>query len=93
MRTGARRRGWRRWRCRVLAVPAFVASPASTAEASALLRVAAEHELAVMVRGGGSRLGWGLPPSRCDLMIDMAGMSAVVEHASGDLVARVPGRR
>ncbi|TVZ07365.1 FAD-binding oxidoreductase [Trebonia kvetii] len=69
--------------------PAFVASPASTAEASALLRVAAEHELAVLVRGGGSRLGWGVPPSRCDLMIDMAGMSAVVEHASGDLVARV----
>ncbi len=53
------------------------------------MRVAAEHELAVLVRGGGSRLGWGVPPSRCDLMIDMAGMSAVVEHASGDLVARV----
>ncbi|HTR92624.1 MAG TPA: FAD-binding oxidoreductase [Trebonia sp.] len=69
--------------------PALVASPVSTEEASSVLRVAAEHDLAVLVRGGGSRLGWGVPPSACDLMIDMAGMSAVVEHASGDLVARV----
>ena len=69
--------------------PAFVAAPASTEEAAALLRVAAGHDLAVLVRGGGSRLGWGVPPSRCDLLIDMAGMSALVEHAAGDLVARV----
>ena len=72
-----------------LGAPALVASPGSTDEAAAVLRVAAEHELAVVVRGGGSRLGWGVPPSRCDLMIDMSGMSAVVEHAAGDLVARV----
>lgn len=69
--------------------PALVASPASTEEAAAVLRVAAGHDLAVLVRGGGSRLGWGVPPSGCDLIIDMAGMSAVVEHAAGDLVARV----
>ena len=53
------------------------------------MRVAAEHELAVVARGGGSRLGWGTPPSRCDLVIDMSRMSGVVEHAAGDLVARV----
>ena len=44
--------------------PAFVALPASTGEAEAVLRVAAEHELAVVPRGGGSRLGWGAAPSR-----------------------------
>ena len=70
-------------------VPAFVALPASTAEAAAVLRVAAEHELAVVPRGGGSRLGWGAPPSRCDVLIDMSRMGAVLEHASGDLVARL----
>jgi glycolate oxidase FAD binding subunit len=53
------------------------------------MRVAAEHELAVVVRGGGSRLSWGIPASRCDLVIDMSRMSGVVEHAAGDLVARV----
>ena len=53
------------------------------------MRVAAEHELAVVARGGGSRLSWGTPPSRCDLVIDMSRMAGVVEHAAGDLVARV----
>ena len=70
-------------------VPAFVVAPGSTDEAAAVLRAAAEHELAVVARGAGGRLGWGVPPSRCDLMIDMSRMSSVVEHSAGDLVARV----
>ncbi len=70
-------------------IPAFVASPSSTTEASALLRACAEHDLAVVPRGAGSRLCWGSPVSRCDVVVDMLGMGAVVEHAAGDLVARV----
>jgi glycolate oxidase FAD binding subunit len=70
-------------------MPAFVVAPGSTDEAAAVLRAAAEHELAVVARGAGGRLGWGAPPTRCDLMIDMSRMSSVVEHSSGDLVARV----
>jgi glycolate oxidase FAD binding subunit len=70
-------------------VPAFVAAPESTDEAAAVMRAAAEHELAVVVRGAGGRLGWGVPPSRCDLMVDTSRMSSVVEHSAGDLVARV----
>jgi glycolate oxidase FAD binding subunit len=70
-------------------VPAFVVAPGSTDEAAAVMRAAAEHELAVVVRGAGGRLGWGAPPSRCDLIIDTSRLSAVVEHSSGDLVARV----
>jgi glycolate oxidase FAD binding subunit len=70
-------------------VPGFVVAPGSTDEAAAVMRAAAEHELAVVVRGAGGRLGWGAPPSRCDLMIDTSRMSSVVEHSSGDLVARV----
>jgi glycolate oxidase FAD binding subunit len=69
--------------------PALVASPSSTAQASALMRVAGEHDLAVLPRGSGSRLHWGVPPSRCDLVIETARMSQVIEHAAGDLVARV----
>jgi glycolate oxidase FAD binding subunit len=67
----------------------FVAAPTSTAEAAAVMRAAAEHELAVVARGGGSRRRWGIPPSRCDLVIDMSRMAGVTEHAAGDLVARV----
>ncbi len=70
-------------------VPAFVVSPGSTDEAAAVLRMAAEHELAVVVRGAGAGSAWGVPPSRCDLLIDMSRMCAVVEHSAGDLVARI----
>jgi glycolate oxidase FAD binding subunit len=70
-------------------VPSFVASPASTDEASALLRVAAAHDLTVVPRGAGTGLGWGSPPSSCDLVVDMGSMGQVIEHAAGDLVARV----
>src|ERR1700733_9955662 len=70
-------------------VPAFVASPASTEEASALLRAAAAHDLAVVPRGAGTGFGWGLPGLRCDLVVDMQAMDQVLEHAAGDLVVRV----
>jgi len=70
-------------------VPSFVASPASTAEASALLRAAAGAGLAVVPRGAGTGLSWGAPPSRCDLVVDLRSMDQVLEHAAGDLVARV----
>jgi glycolate oxidase FAD binding subunit len=70
-------------------VPAFAASPASTEEASALLRVAAAHGLTVVPRGAGTGLGWGQPPASCDLVVDMRLMDQVIEHAAGDLVARV----
>jgi glycolate oxidase FAD binding subunit len=70
-------------------IPAFVVSPSSTAAASAALRACAEHDLAVVPRGSGSRLHWGTPPSRCDVVIDTLRMGQVIEHAAGDLVARL----
>jgi glycolate oxidase FAD binding subunit len=69
--------------------PAFVASPASTDEASALLRAAAGHGLTVVPRGAGTGLGWATPPASCDLAVDMSLMDRVLEHAAGDLVARI----
>ena len=70
-------------------VPSFVASPASTDEASVLLRAAAEYGLSVVPRGAGTGLGWGQPPSSADLVVDLRQMDQVIEHAAGDLVARV----
>jgi glycolate oxidase FAD binding subunit len=70
-------------------VPAFVASPGSTSEAAALLGAAAALDLSVAVRGSGSRLGWGATLTGCDLLVDTLLMDAVVEHAAGDLVAKV----
>ena len=70
-------------------VPGFVAFPASTEEASALLRAAAAFDLAVVPRGAGTGMGWGPPPSACDLIIDLQAMDQVIEHTAGDLVVRV----
>ncbi len=69
--------------------PLTVAAPASASEASTLLRAAEELGLAVVFRGTGSRLHWGNPPERCDLLVETTGLDEVVEHAAGDLVATV----
>jgi glycolate oxidase FAD binding subunit len=68
--------------------PPWVASPADTAEASALLAAATEHGLAVVPRGSGTSVSWGVPPSRLDLVIDTLRLDQVLEHAAGDLVVR-----
>jgi glycolate oxidase FAD binding subunit len=66
--------------------PRFVAAPASTGEAAALLRAAADLGLTVLPRGSGSRLHWGAPPTSCDLIVDTRRLDRVLEHAAGDLV-------
>ena len=70
-------------------MPSWVAYPASLEEASAVMRAAADHGLAVVPRGSGTKLSWGEPPRQCDVVIDMLRMDRVLEHAAGDLVARV----
>src|SRR5437660_1059127 len=67
----------------------YVAAPGSVEEASALLRLAHDASLALAPRGGGTRLGWGNPPARLDLIVETARLDRVLEHAAGDLVVRV----
>jgi glycolate oxidase FAD binding subunit len=69
-------------------VPRYVAAPATEAQASALLKAAAGLGLAVLPRGGGTRLAWGAAPARCDLVVETRQLDAVLEHAAGDLVVR-----
>jgi glycolate oxidase FAD binding subunit len=69
--------------------PSWVASPASVAEASAVMKAAAGLDLAVLPRGTGTRLAWGAPPRRCDLVVDTLRLDRVLEHEAGDLVTRV----
>ena len=72
----------------VAGVPArLVATPATAAEAAAIVRAA--RDLAVVIRGGGSKLDWGNPPDRLDLIIDTRRLAGVVEHAAGDLITVV----
>jgi glycolate oxidase FAD binding subunit len=69
--------------------PGLVAAPATTEQASAVLRAAAQLGLAVIPRGTATKLDWGYPPERADLIIDTTRLNQVVEHEAGDLVATV----
>jgi glycolate oxidase FAD binding subunit len=67
----------------------YVAAPASTEEAAAVLQAAAILGLTVVPRGRGSRLAWGSAPASCDLIIDTGNLDQIIEHTAGDLVASV----
>jgi glycolate oxidase FAD binding subunit len=66
--------------------PALVARPASTAEVAEVMRAAAASGLTVVPRGRGTKLTWGRPPERVDLVVDLSRMDAVLDHAAGDLI-------
>ena len=65
---------------------ALVARPGSTAEVAEVLRAAAVFGLVVVPRGRGTKMSWGRPPEQADLVVDLSRMSAVVDHAAGDLI-------
>lgn len=69
--------------------PRWVAEPESTSDVSRLMRLAGEHDLHVVVRGSGTKLDWGGPPSAAELLLDTSRLAGVVEHAAGDLIATV----
>src|SRR6202042_2653467 len=69
--------------------PRYVAAPASTEEASALLRAAAALGLTVVPRGAGRLQHWGNPPDSCDLIVDTRRLNRIVEHVPGDLTVTV----
>jgi glycolate oxidase FAD binding subunit len=69
--------------------PTFVAAPGSTDEAAEVMRIAADHRLAVLARGTGTKLAWGGRPARLDLVVDTGRMAGIIEHQAGDLVVHV----
>src|SRR3954451_14575320 len=70
-------------------VPKLVARPGSTAEGADVMRSAAALGLTVVPRGRGTKLTWGRPPERVDLVVDLSRMAAVQDHAAGDLIVDV----
>lgn len=66
--------------------PAAVARATSTSQVAETLRAAAGHGLAVVARGRGTKMTWGRPPGRVDLVLDVSAMDRVLDHAAGDLI-------
>src|SRR5438876_11461668 len=63
--------------------------PGSVDEVATLLRDASRDGLAVIPRGGGTKLDWGRPPRRADLILSTVRLDRVLEHAWGDMTATV----
>jgi glycolate oxidase FAD binding subunit len=66
--------------------PALVAHATSTDQVAQVMREAAEHGLVVVARGRGTKMTWGRPPERVDVLLDLSGMDRVLDHAAGDLI-------
>jgi glycolate oxidase FAD binding subunit len=73
----------------VLIRPQLVVSPGSEQELASILKLANDAGLAVIPRGGGTKLGWGEEPKRADVVVSTARLNRVLEHAWADLTVTV----
>jgi glycolate oxidase FAD binding subunit len=65
--------------------PQMVFEPGTEAELAAALRCVDAAGFGVVPRGGGTKTGWGNPPTRADLILSTARLNRVIEHAWADL--------
>jgi glycolate oxidase FAD binding subunit len=70
-------------------VPRQVCEPVSAESFAAVLGWAARERMATVVRGSGTKLGWGRVPSTLDLVLGTGRLTALVAHRHGDLTATV----
>jgi glycolate oxidase FAD binding subunit len=68
---------------------ASLVEPADEQETAAVLRDANAIGRAVIPTGGGTKLDWGNPPRRADVMLSMRRQNRVIEHAWADLTVTV----
>ncbi len=70
-------------------VPRVVVDPVSSDAVGTVLAWASREKLSVLVRGSGSKLGWGPAPRTIDVLISTSRLNAVVAHRHGDLTATI----
>ena len=70
-------------------VPQFVAEPYDEHQLASVLSLANEAGIAVVPRGGASKLDWGNPPQKADLILSTPRLNRIVEHAWADLTVTV----
>jgi len=69
--------------------PDYVVTPGNEKELARVLIFANEAGLGVIPRGGGTKLEWGNPPRRADIILSTARLNRVLEHAWADLTVSV----
>ncbi|MEV4621039.1 FAD-binding oxidoreductase [Asanoa sp. NPDC049573] len=74
----------------VAGVPArWVAAPGTVEAAAAVLSLAAAGNLAVIPRGAATKLDWGAPPARLDLLVDTGRLAGIWHRDAGELTVEV----
>jgi glycolate oxidase FAD binding subunit len=69
--------------------PRLVLEPVNEQQLAAALRFANDANLAVVPCGGGTKLSWGNPPSRADVILSTARLDKIIEHPWADLTVSV----
>jgi glycolate dehydrogenase FAD-binding subunit len=70
-------------------VPRDTIEPASAEDVAATLQSAAKQRLSLVLRGGGTKMGWGRTPQSVDIVLSTKRLDAVVAHEHADLTATV----
>ena len=66
-----------------------VIQPSNDQEVAAAMKRASDDRLSMVIRGAGTKMDWGRPAARIDVMLDMRRLNRVITHAHGDLTATV----
>jgi glycolate oxidase FAD binding subunit len=69
--------------------PQYIANPEDEKQLAAALAMANEAPIAVVPRGGGTKLDWGNPPKTPQLILSTTRLNRIVEHAWADLTVTV----
>jgi len=70
-------------------VPKYCVAPATAECVAAVLKFAADHDLAVIPRGNGTKLAQGSPPRRYDLALSLKALTRVRHYEPSDLTISV----
>ena len=70
-------------------VPHQVAEPDSGHAFADILALASRERLQTVIRGGGTKIDWGRPPARVDLVVSTSRLAQLAAHRHGDLTATV----
>jgi glycolate oxidase FAD binding subunit len=69
--------------------PRFVVEPDSPDTLAALLSWASKERLSAVIRGNGTKSGWGRRPTAVDLIVSTRRLNRVLSHQHGDLTATI----
>jgi glycolate oxidase FAD binding subunit len=68
-------------------VPRQIVEPADARELAATLQAASRDKQITVLRGGGTKLGWGRIPPAIDLLVSTAKLNTLLVHRHGDMTA------